>query len=112
MSDSEKLTTLECSANRLTALDLSGHKTLKVLTCSLNSLTKLDLTGCTALESLDCSGNALTALDLSGCTALNATSQGDGKAENPILSPQYLPEPSWTRSSAPCTSTPSSARIT
>ena len=92
VSAAEKLTTLECSANRLTALDLSGHKALKVLTCSLNSLTKLDLTGCTALESLDCSGNALTTLDLSGCTALNATAQGDGKAENPILSPQYLPE--------------------
>lgn len=71
VSAAEKLTTLECSANRLTALDLSGHKELKVLTCSLNSLTKLDLTG---------------------CTALNATAQGDGKAENPILSPQYLPE--------------------
>ena len=92
VSAAEKLTTLECSANRLTALDLSGHKALKVLTCSLNSLTKLDLTGCTALESLDCSDNALAALDLSGCTALNATAQGDGKTENPILSPQYLPE--------------------
>ena len=92
VSAAEKLTTLECSANRLTALDLSGHKELKVLTCSLNALTKLDLTGCTALESLDCSDNALAALDLSGCTALNATAQGDGKAENPILSPQYLPE--------------------
>jgi Leucine-rich repeat (LRR) protein len=92
VSAAEKLTTLECSANRLTVLDLSGHKALKVLTCSLNSLTKLDLTGCTALESLDCSDNALAALDLSGCTALNATAQGDGKAENPILSPQYLPE--------------------
>lgn len=44
MSAAEKLTTLECSANHLTALDLSGHKTLKVLTCSLNSLMKLDLT--------------------------------------------------------------------
>ena len=92
VSGAENLTTLECSANRLTTLDLSGHKTLKVLTCSLNSLTKLDLTGCTALESLDCSDNALAALDLSGCTALNATAQGGGKAENPILSPQYLPE--------------------
>ena len=92
VSAAEKLTTLECSANRLTALDLSGHKELKVLTCSLNALTKLDLTGCAALESLDCSDNALAALDLSGCTALNATAQGDGKAENPILSPQYLPE--------------------
>lgn len=92
VSAAEKLTTLECSANRLTALDLSGHKELKVLTCSLNALTKLDLTGCTALESLDCSDNALAALDLSGCTALNATEQGDGKTENPILSPQYLPE--------------------
>ena len=92
VSAAEKLTTLECSANRLTVLDLSGHKELKVLTCSLNALTKLDLTGCTALESLDCSDNALAALDLSGCTALNATAQGDGKTENPILSPQYLPE--------------------
>ncbi len=92
VSGAEKLTTLECSANRLTALDLSGHKALQVLTCSLNSLTKLDLTGCTALESLDCSDNALAALDLSGCTALNASAQGDGKAANPILSPQYLPE--------------------
>ena len=92
VSAAEKLTTLECSANRLTALDLSGHKELKVLTCSLNALTKLDLTGCAALESLDCSDNALAALDLSGCTALNATAQGSGKAENPILSPQYLPE--------------------
>ena len=92
VSAAEKLTTLECSANRLTALDLSGHKELKVLTCSLNALTKLDLTGCTALESLDCSDNALAALDLSGCTALNATAQGGGKTENPILSPQYLPE--------------------
>ena len=92
VSAADKLTTLECSANRLTALDLSGHKALKVLTCSLNSLTKLDLAGCTALESLDCSDNALAALDLSGCTALNATAQGDGKTENPILSPQYLPE--------------------
>lgn len=88
----ENLTTLECSANRLTKLDVSGHKALKVLTCSLNSLTALDLTGCTALESLDCSDNALAALDLSGCTTLNATAQGGGKAENPILSPQYLPE--------------------
>lgn len=90
--DAKNLNTLECSANRLTKLDVSGHKALKVLTCSLNSLTALDLSGCTALESLDCSDNALAALDLSGCTALNATSQGDGKAENPILSPQYLPE--------------------
>lgn len=92
VSGANKLTTLECSANRLTALDLSGHKTLKVLTCSLNSLTKLDLTGCTALESLDCSNNALAALDLSSCTALQKSAQGDGKTENPILSPQYLPE--------------------
>ncbi|MBD9243907.1 MAG: leucine-rich repeat domain-containing protein, partial [Clostridiales bacterium] len=92
VSGADKLTTLECSANRLTALDLSEHKELKVLTCSLNALTKLDLSGCTALESLDCSDNALAALDLSGCTALNATAQGDGKTENPILSPQYLPE--------------------
>ena len=86
------LRSVACSYNALTALNVPAAEKLTTLECSANSLTKLDLTGCTALESLDCSDNALAALDLSGCTALNATTQGDGKAENPILSPQYLPE--------------------
>lgn len=75
------LTQLDASSCALTALDLTGCSALKTVACSYNALT-----------ALDCSDNALAALDLSGCTALNATAQGDGKTENPILSPQYLPE--------------------
>ena len=90
MTKLEKLDVSGCG--KLQSLKLAGCSALTQLDASSCALTALDLTGCTALESLDCSDNALTALDLSGCTALNATAQGDGKAENPILSPQYLPE--------------------
>ena len=90
MTRLEKLDVSGCT--KLQSLKLAGCTALTTLDASSCALTALDLTGCTALESLDCSDNALAALDLSGCTALNATTQGDGKAENPILSPQYLPE--------------------
>ena len=90
MTKLEKLDVSGCG--KLQSLKLAGCSALTQLDASSCALTVLDLTGCTALESLDCSDNALAALDLSGCTALNATAQGDGKAENPILSPQYLPE--------------------
>ena len=37
---------------------------LTSLNCSGNQLTTLDVSGCTALDSLDCSGNQLTFLNL------------------------------------------------
>lgn len=94
VSGCEPLTYLGCAGCALTGLDLSGLAALEILSCGDNALETLTLTGCTALENLDCSGNALAALDLSGCTALEKTTQGSGtdKAENPALSPQYLPE--------------------
>ena len=64
------LTYLACSANQLTSLDVSDCKALTYLYCENNQLTSLDVSDCTALTYLDCSANQLTSLDLSGCTAL------------------------------------------
>ena len=64
------LTTLICSCNQLTSLDLSGCGSLTRLVCIANPLTSLDLSGCPYLRYLDCSYTALTSLDLSGNPAL------------------------------------------
>lgn len=59
------LTYLDCSGNRLTALDVSSNSDLKTLICSENSLTSLDLKENVFLEVADCSSNELTTLDVS-----------------------------------------------
>ena len=64
------LTTLYCSANQLTALDVSKNTALQTLWCENNQLTALDVSKNTALTYLRCNDNQLTALDVSGCTAL------------------------------------------
>ena len=64
------LTSLNCSFNELTSLDLSGCSALTYLGCWANQLTSLNLSGCYALTYLDCRENQLTSLDLSGCYAL------------------------------------------
>lgn len=53
---------LDCSANGLTWLDLTGLEKLRQLRCQGNALTELNLEQCPALEELYCSTNALTAL--------------------------------------------------
>lgn len=65
------LTSLDCSANQLTSLDLTGLTKLAVLYCSGNNLTTLDLTGLTRLNYLDCSVNQLTTLDITRLDWLN-----------------------------------------
>lgn len=65
------LTSLDCSANQLTSLDLTGLTKLAVLYCSGNNLTTLDLTGLTRLIDLDCSVNQLTTLDITRLDWLN-----------------------------------------
>ena len=64
------LTSLICSYNDLTSLDLSRNRVLKILECSVNSIARLNLSGCAALEKLHCNRNALTLLDLSACGGL------------------------------------------
>lgn len=65
------LTTLNCSENRLTSLDLSKNTALTELNCRYNKLTSLDLSKNTALTTLNCSYNKLAALDVSNNTDLN-----------------------------------------
>ena len=65
------LTTLDCSNNQLTSLDMSGRTSLQTLNCNhCNSMTFLNVSGCTNLTTLDCSNNFLRSLDVSGCTNL------------------------------------------
>ena len=65
-----ELTSLSCTSNNLTELDLSGCAALNTLNCNANALRSLNLSGCTALRTLNCANNSLTVLDLSGCPAL------------------------------------------
>lgn len=64
------LTTLDCSGNLLTSLNVSANTALTILYCYINSLTSLDVSANTALTTLYCGGNSLTSLDISANTAL------------------------------------------
>lgn len=64
------LTTLDCSEQKLTTLDVSANTNLTTLNCSENRLTSLDLSKNTALTTLNCSYNKLAALDVSKNTNL------------------------------------------
>ena len=64
------LTTLDCSNNQLTSLDMSGCTSLQTLNCSYNQLTSLDVSGCTSLQTLNCNHCSMTFLNVSGCTNL------------------------------------------
>lgn len=66
------LTSLDCSHNLLTSLDVSGLTQLTSLNCSGNDLTSLDVSGLTQLFRLDCSFNDLTSLDVSELTQLTS----------------------------------------
>lgn len=76
------LTTLGCTNNKLTELNLSGLTQLTVLRCNMNQLTTLDVSGLTQLTELWCFSNNLTALDitqLSGLSTLYCGNQNDGR---------------------------------
>ncbi|MBR5689014.1 MAG: leucine-rich repeat domain-containing protein, partial [Prevotella sp.] len=64
------LTSLDCSYNQLTALDVLQNTALTKLYCHYNQLTSLDVSKNTALRTLACGGNKLTSLDVSNNTAL------------------------------------------
>ena len=64
------LTTLNCSKNSLTELDVSNCTALTILEGTYNQLTALDVSANTALTELDCHNNQLISLNVSGCTAL------------------------------------------
>ena len=64
------LTSLDCSGQNLTTLDVSHNTLLTNLDCSGNDLTDLNLSGNIVLSSLDCSSNELKSLDLQDNTSL------------------------------------------
>ena len=64
------LTSLYCSYNQLTSLDVSGATALTYFICGSNLLTSLDISNNTALTNLDCHENQITSLDVSSNTAL------------------------------------------
>ena len=70
VSNNTALTELSCTENQLTSLDVSNHTALTSLHCSYNPLTSLDVSKNTALTELSCNNNQLTSLDLSNNTAL------------------------------------------
>lgn len=59
------LTSLDCSYQDLTELDLSPNTGLTSVLCYGNQLTELDLSANTQLIELDCSSNEITHLDVS-----------------------------------------------
>ena len=64
------LTYLNCSYNKLTALDVSNNIALTELHCENNQLTALDVGECSALTELHCGNNQLAELDVSHNDAL------------------------------------------
>ena len=72
VSGNTKLETLLCGENSLTTLTLGNNANLKMLSCIKNKLTSLDISGCVNLAQLSCEGNSLTTLDITQCAALVA----------------------------------------
>ena len=71
LSGCSSLISIDCNNLGLESLDLSGCSAVEFLNCSHNNLTLLDVSDCTNLETLGCYDNLLTSLDLSGCANLN-----------------------------------------
>jgi plastocyanin len=70
IEDFTVLSTLNCSQNQLTSLDLSFSTALTDLNCGHNQLTNLDVSNNTALIDLYLNNNQITALDISNNTSL------------------------------------------
>ncbi|MDO4280462.1 MAG: S-layer homology domain-containing protein [Peptococcaceae bacterium] len=80
LSANTALTTLDVSGNKLRSLDLANLANLIDLRCANNRLTTLDTSAATQLETLDAAGNQLTSLNITGNTYLHA--DGLGLANN------------------------------
>ncbi|WP_166921569.1 T9SS type A sorting domain-containing protein [Flavobacterium poyangense] len=76
------LTTLSCYNNQLANLDLSQNKALATINCYYNKLTNLSLPKSDALKSLQCNSNSLTNLDVSANTALSYLNCNDNRITN------------------------------
>lgn len=75
------ITTLNCSYNSLTTLDISKNVALTSLSCNSNQISTLDISYNTALKSLNCSKNNLESLDLSNNNNLTSLDCSENKIE-------------------------------
>jgi len=66
------LTSLNCSFNQLTSLDLTANKNLITLSCYNNKIASLNISGLTKLQSLNISDNQVPSLNISTCIALKS----------------------------------------
>jgi hypothetical protein len=73
------LTTLNCSANKLTSIDLSNNIFLSTLDCSSNQLKSIEVSKNVNLGSLNCYNNRITELDLSKNTFLKSLDCGSNQ---------------------------------
>jgi len=64
------LSELNCAGNNIATLNVAGLHQLELINCTANNLAELDLTGLEYLQSLSCADNNLTELDLSDCPVL------------------------------------------
>lgn len=70
IQDFVSLTSLNCSSNTITSLDLGSNTGITILNCRGNQLTSIDLSPLVFLTVLNCSSNALSSLDLAANTNL------------------------------------------
>jgi len=66
------ITSLYCSDNQLTSLNVQGLNSLQYLYCPDNQLTSLNVQGLNSLQSLSCSDNQLTSLNVQGLNSLQS----------------------------------------
>ena len=71
MSSNTALTVLMCNSNQLESLNISKNAALRSLYCGSNKLKTFDITHCTSLIQFVCNNNRFLTLDLSKNTALN-----------------------------------------
>ena len=84
------LTSLDCSSNQLTSLDVSSCTALTRLDCSSNQLTNLNLFHNADLIGLSCDVNQLTTLDLRYNNALASLSCIENPLTKIILSRRHI----------------------
>ncbi|WP_085832200.1 S-layer homology domain-containing protein [Clostridium merdae] len=70
VSSLSKLITLDCSNNQISELNVSGLTALQTLLCLSNQLRELNANGLTALKELYCYSNQLRELNVTDLTAL------------------------------------------
>lgn len=68
ITSKSKITTLICSDNKLTNIDLSSAPNMRSLYCQNNELTTLDLNACKLLNDLNCSNNKISKIKVTEST--------------------------------------------